>query len=466
MKLYRNAIILLVIVALLVGAYFLVRNKKANEPLSQPKQYDKLTDFISTDIESVTLENRDGTFVIVKKDEEWALSTPTDLRYDPSALSSIVINLASVVTDKLIEENAQDLSIYGFDKPAVARVKPKDGDAVTIEVGSQTPTKTGYYARLAGSNKVYTISTYTAEKITSGRNSMRTRQLFDIAADEINKFALHRNGQIVFESVKDGTVWSMQAPIKGSMNESSFLAMVDAVANTTVVEFIEDESGDLSAYGLDKPVYEVIFSTEKAGEMKLQFGLERKSDSSIYAKLDGVDEVYAIDLAPFTFLDKPLKEIVSIFAYIVNIDQVEKIELTMDGKTTNMTLDVYVDEEGNMDKDKDKFYVEGVDASGRNEEGDQPFRKFYQALIGICIDEIDMEGDPSGGKADITINYTLKTGTMKVEFIPKDENFYYVVRNGEYANVLVKRKNKVEFGVEGMKQAYKTMMDFLAEQQN
>ena len=116
----------------------------------------------------------------------------------------------------------------------------------------------------------------------------------------------------------------MQAPIKGSMNESSFLAMVDAVANTTVVEFIEDESGDLSAYGLDKPVYEVIFSTEKAGEMKLQFGLERKSDSSIYAKLDGVDEVYAIDLAPFTFLDKPLKEIVSIFAYIVNIDQVER----------------------------------------------------------------------------------------------------------------------------------------------
>ena len=131
-----------------------------------------------------------------------------------------------------------------------------------------------------------------------------------------------------------------------------------------------------------------------------------------------------------------------------------------------MTLDVYVDEDGSMDKDKDKFYVEGVDASGRNEEGDQPFRKFYQALIGICIDEIDMEGDPSGGKADITINYTLKTGTMKVEFIPKDENFYYVVRNGEYANVLVKRKNKVEFGVEGMKQAYKTMMDFLAEQQN
>ena len=40
-----------------------------------------------------------------------------------------------------------------------------------------------------------------------------------------------------------------------------------------------------------------------------------------------------------------------------------------------------------------------------------------------------------------------------------------MVRNGEYAGVLVKRKNKVDFGIEGMKQALDTLMDFLAEQE-
>ena len=40
-----------------------------------------------------------------------------------------------------------------------------------------------------------------------------------------------------------------------------------------------------------------------------------------------------------------------------------------------------------------------------------------------------------------------------------------MVRNGEYAGVLVKQRNKVEFGIEGMKQAYDTMMEFLADQQ-
>ena len=411
------------------------------------------------------MKNSDGTFVIVKKDDEWALSTPTDLRYDSSQLSSIVINSAAIVADKMVEENAEDLSIYGLDDPATAIIKAKDGTSVTLEIGNQTPTGGGYYVKRAGENKVYTISKYTGDKLTSGRNDIRTKQLFDITPDDIQKFGLNRKGQNIFISEKIDDTWNMVAPIKGSMNDTSFLPMLEAIAGTEVVEFVDDDPEDLSVYGLDKPTYELIFSTEATGEVKLQMGLELKNASTIYAKLDGVDEVFTIRTSPFTFLDKPLKEIVNIFAYIVNISEVKKIDLTMDGKTTHMELDVYLDEEGNMDSDKDKFYVNGVDASGKNENGKQPFRQFYQALIGISIDEIDVDGDPAGGKADITIDYTLKDGSMKVEFIPKDEYFYYVVRNGEYAGVLVKRKNKGEFGIDGMKEAYNTMMEFLAGQQ-
>jgi hypothetical protein len=157
---------------------------------------------------------------------------------------------------------------------------------------------------------------------------------------------------------------------------------------------------------------------------------------------------------------------VKIFAYIVNIDQVAKIDLMMDGKTTNIVLDVYKDAEGNTDYDKDKFYINGIDASGMNEEGSQPFRKLYQALIGVGLDEVDTEGKPEGSP-DITIDYTLVDGSrMKVEFVPKDENLYYVRRNGEYAGILTKRNNKIDFGIEGLRVAYKNMMDFLAEQGN
>ena len=465
MKLYRNAIILVVIVALLGGAYFLIsKNKAADNSTEGPAtETIKLTEYTSDQIESLTLQNPDGTFVIVKKDTDWVLSSPTDINADSSVLSGIVINAASVIADKLVEENAQDLSIYGLDKPVLVKMKVRDGNETTLEIGSMTPTKGGYYTRISGENKVYVVGSYTAEKLITGRNGLRVKTLFNITSDLINRLNMERKDQNVFSANMDSeNNWTMTQPIKGSVNASALSPMLEALANAAVTEFVEDKPSDLSKYGLDAPSYAFDFSTTTAGAFKLLLGDEKTKGSEIYGKLDGKDEVFAIDSSAFTFLDKPLKEIVDVFAYIVNIDQVTKIDLTMDGKTTHMTLDVYKDAEGKSDSDKDKFTVDGKDASGKDENDDQPFRKFYQSLIGISLDEIDVAGVPSG-TPEVSISYTLKSGTMKVEYISKDANYYYVVRNGEYAGILVK-KNKMDYGVLGMKDAYKTMMDFLAAQ--
>ncbi len=466
MKLYRNAIILLVIVALLVGAYFLVRNMKTeDEPSEQTEQYDRLTDYTTDSIESVTLINEDGTFVIVKKDQDWALSSPSDIRYEPTVLSSIVINASTIVADKVVEENAADLSIYGLDDPAKAVVKTTDGKETVIEIGDLTPTQGGNYVKLAGTNKVYVISNFVGEKLTMGKNDMRKTLMFDFTSDMIDSVAMSRKGESLFSAVveEDGASWTMNTPIKASVNESAVYPMLDALSSTNVIEFVEENPKDLSQYGLHKPSYEFEFSVE-GRKYKLTMGDERVKGSEIYAMLDGSNEVLTVNMEPYNFVDKPLKEVLKIFAYIVNIDQVKKIDLTMDGKTDNMVLDVYKDAEGNSDYEKDKFYFNGLDATAEDEEGSQPFRKLYQAMVGIGLDEIDIEGKPEG-PADIVIDYTLVDGSrMKVEFISKDENFYYVVRNGEYAGILVKKMNKVDFGIEGLRQAYTRLTDFLDEQ--
>ena len=113
-----------------------------------------------------------------------------------------------------------------------------------------------------------------------------------------------------------GDTWNMLTPISGNLNETSFYPMLEAIADTTIVEFVEDKPADLSVYGLDKPTYELVFSTEVTGEVKLQMGREDRNRSAIFAKLEGNDEVFTIDINPFTFLDKPLKEIVSVFAIL------------------------------------------------------------------------------------------------------------------------------------------------------
>ncbi len=464
MKLYRNAIILVIIVALLGGAYWLISRNKAAEDGAADNVSDtiRLTDYTTDNIESLTLQNPGGTFVIVKKGTDWVLSSPTDIKADSTVLSGIVINAVSVIADKVVEENPQDLTIYGLDKPIIVRLKAKDGKETILEVGNKTPTKGGYYVRSPIENKVYVVGSYTADRFATDRNGLRLKTVFNFTSDMITELNMNRKGKVVFAAAMNADQnWSMSQPIKGSVNSSALMPMLEALANATAVEFIADKPSDLSQYGLDNPSYAFDFNTTTAGAFKILLGDEKAKGSEIYAKLEGTDEVFTIDSSSFTFLDKPLKEIVDVFAYIVNIDQVTGIKLTMDGKTTDMTIDVFKDAEGKMDTDKDKFTVNGKDASGKDENDDQPFRKFYQSLIGISLDEIEADAVPSG-TPEISINYTLKSGTMKVDYISKDANYYYVVRNGEYAGILVK-KNKLDYGVVGMKNAHKKMMDFLAK---
>jgi hypothetical protein len=465
MKLYRNAVILVVIVALLGAAYYFVnKSKSAENGADTGNDLIKLTDYTTDKIASVTIVNSEGTMVIVKEGTDWKLSSPTDFKADPSKLSGIVINISSVTADKVIEENAADLAKYGLDRAVLATVKLTDGTEKTIEVGGQTPTKDAYYAKLKDAPKVYTISTYTAEQLLQKKKDIMDKAILALKSEDIIALSMDRKGQNLFKSSKtDATNWSMTSPIQGSVNASALEPMLAAVATVTALEFDDIESPNLADYGLDNPPYVFEFQTSTAN-YKLLLGKEKVKGSQIYAKLDGSKEVFTLDETPFNFLDKPLKEIVDVFAYIVNIDSVTRIDLTMDGKTTVMGLDVYKDAEGKMDSDKDKFTVDGKDASGKDKDDKQPFRNFYQALIGISLDDIDLTGVPTG-TPEVSIKYYLKTspGTMQVDFISKDANYYYVMRNGKYANIVV-RKDKKDFGVAGMKESYQTLMDFLAQQ--
>ena len=466
MKLYRNAIILIVVAALLGGAYYFISTNKKPDDSAGTDTVDtiRVLDYTSDELEKVTVENADGTFVIVKKDTNWELTSPAGFKADASKLSSIAINASSVIADKVVEEDVKDLAIYGLDKPVSITLKITDGTEKTLLIGDTTPTKGGYYTKLKDSGKVYVVGTYTAEALLVSRLELKDKTLYTLASEDIISVSMSRKGTDVFSALKNAeTDWQLLTPIQGTANLTALSPMIDALTQTAISEYVEENASDLSKYGLANPAYVFDFATSSA-KYKLLLGSEKEKGSSIYAMLEGSSDVFVISESAYTFLDKPLKEIVEVFAYIVNIDQVNKIELTMDGKTTTFGIETYKDAEGNTDTDKDKFTMDGKDASMKDADDKQPFRNFYQSLIGIGLDEINA-GEVAMGTPELTIKYYLKSapGTMKVDFVSKDANYYYVFRNDKYTGILVK-KNKEDFGVEGMKAAYKILEEAINAQ--
>jgi hypothetical protein len=464
MKLYRNAIILVVVIALLGGVYYFVNKNKGssgNAANTSTSTDIKLTDYISDNIESVTIKDKEGIMVIAKKGTDWIATTPANFNGDSSKLSNIVVSAASVSAQKIIADKVDNLSQYGLSDPSVVTIKAKNAAAIVLNIGSATPTKDNYYVMVEGNIKLYMVSSYTVEQLLAKRNDLRNKTLFTFKSTDLIDFGMDRKGQSVFTSRKAAdNNWNMLTPIQGNVNSSAVSPMLDAIANTTVSEYVEDNPADLGKYGLANPSYAFEFSTS-SGKFKLLLGDEKTKGSLIYAKLDGKNEVFTIDESAYTFLDKPLKEIVDVFAYLVNIDQVNKLELTMDGQTTTMGIEIFKDASGKSDTDKDKFTVNGKEAIGKDKNDKQPFRTFYESLIGISLDDVNSTAVPSG-TPEITIKYYLKSapGTMTVDFVPKDSNYYYVVRNGKYAGIVV-RKDRGDMGVAGMRDAYKALMNFV-----
>ncbi|HHW49645.1 MAG TPA: DUF4340 domain-containing protein, partial [Clostridiaceae bacterium] len=156
MKLYKNAIILAVVLAILVGAYVFARNMKKDDDNASDSQSIKIFDLELNNMVEITLENKEGKFVFIRKTvkeknedgEEiekkvWDIASHADLKIDSSTINSIAINISSLSASKIIEENAADLSQYGLNDPVRVSVKMNDGTVKTLEVGNKTPTDSG-----------------------------------------------------------------------------------------------------------------------------------------------------------------------------------------------------------------------------------------------------------------------------------------------------------------------------------
>jgi len=470
MKLYRNAVILLVIAGLLVGAFVIVKNKKNGTDTAGNDDTIKIFDLDADKMVELTIENSDGKFVFTRdtiKEESteegkkestekkvWKISSPQDLKIDRDKIDSSATTFSRLTADKIIEDNAESLEKYGLSQPVLFSVKMDDGTVKTLEIGDKTPTESGYYVKEKGSSKVYTIGSYYGDQLKLSRNDMRDRLLFGGNTENITAVSLERRGQKVFSAKRAGKYdWAMTYPISTNASDAGISPILTGITQVNVANYIEEDAADLEKYGLAKPPYVIEFESSSGSE-KLILGNEKEKGVEMYAKLGDSDEVFTVSPSDLNFLDKPLNELVDVFAYIVNIDQVDKITVEMDGYTLNCELKT-----DSENKDNDKFYVNGKDVTGlEDDKGSEIFRNYYQDLIGITFSEVEIDAKPSGSP-EITFTYYLKEdpGKMKVEFIPKDDRYYYVVRNGQYAGILVEKKKFDE--PDGLRDTYKKLME-------
>ena len=488
MRRYRSALILLLILAVMLGGYFfytvawpLINPDAAGEETGTTAtgstEYVKLVDRTTDELQELTVKYLSEEYVALKEKfmekpegggterevTRWRLTNRSDFPVDASKLSTAASNFCVITTSKVVEEYASDLAQYGFGSPASALITGKftDGTSLTLEIGNKNPTNDAYYIRKDGDSAVYLGSSYSSEKMMIKKTEIADLALFTLVESDISRIKMTRGGAPLFETYNEGEYqWELESPVIAPFNATAQGQIIEAVAEVAAVEYTEIGAEDLTPYGLDKPRYTLLFELAGGGEpIELVIGAEKAVRSTVYAMLGGTDDVFVLSLTNFSWLDKPMKEFIDVFAYIVNINDVSHIQADFDGRT------VQIDIEADMDNDtEDVFIVDGVDVTNLNNDKDRSiFRLFYQALIGVTIYDLETDAKPAGSPAEITFLYELEKEphSMLVEFIPKDERLYYVFRNKEYAGIVVEKRlfDKAEEGLRPMYATLKAAMD-------
>jgi len=455
MRFYRNAIILVAVLAVLTGAYFLV-NRVNSGKSTQTDEVINIVKIDDAEMQEMTIENDEGIYKFKKNGTEWEMISDNKFRYSKDRISGIATYFLELNAEKVVEENATDLSKYGLDKPVTITIKTADSETGML-FGNATATKESYYAMKKGDNTVYTVAIYIGENVRVKKDDLKDRALFTALSPDIKIMSLKRDDKVIFNAeMTNEAGWKMKEPIDGEVNMVKLNQSIESTIRAQVANFVEEDAKDLAQYGLDKPKYVLEIGTEK-DKAVVELGMEKKDENEIYAKFKDSNDVLTFYASNLDFINLETTDFVQTLVYVADIRDVSSVDVTIDGKTVKSRIESELSKEEN-----DKFFIDDKDVTVKGEEGKEAFKDYYMALIAVAFESVEPGAVPSG-EPEIVIDYTLEVapGRVKIEFIPKDENSYYVVKNGKYTNLVVA---KSEFDKDdGVRKTYSKLIDLLEE---
>ena len=437
-----TAIAALAAVVILTAAYFGIQAwRRANPP---PSPWDSfvfegsplLADFDAAKINRI--ENFTQAYALTRDGEgDWILVSENvnadKINISQTSISGRLWIYSNILSESLIEENPDDISIFGLDNP-LGHVLIGDSDGKTVEfiIGNINPSRTAYYVMLAGQPEVYTISPYITGNLNFSLDSIRERELLRyMEPDSVSHFILeYRPGDNFYEKgslevtlrseenpfISFYCSYLLNSPYAGTygVDQNGFIKLMESLTYLELIEYVDDDPSSLETYGLDRPgriyvnsdtgVFEMLYGRTEAGLRYAKF-----PDGNSVFTVDGLSPI--LDTAPFSLMDK--------FILIHDIDDIDRFTVTTEGRTLTGAI---------QGKGDDAiFHFNGRRASARE------FRIFYQNNIGLLIDAELTGPETRGEGADILIEYFFNNPAgfrTSVRLIPHNRDFYVVEKQG------------------------------------
>ena len=399
----------------------------------------KIYDRQSSDVVKFTVTNDYGNYEITPKDSgNFHIAELEGYKVATSSFNTFATTFAALEAKKLVTDNPEDLSVYGFDEPiASLEVEFKD-ETITVLLGNAETTTNGYYCKTDKSDSVYLLTNGVGGRLLSDKLYYIDKQItpsYETSDDLMfNKIVLSGSvrDEIVILPTPDSedtysTVFSYEivAPANAPYDLSNvdFLTGFFLLFGDTVVEISPDEA-TLKEYGFDNP-YSVATIDSTAADFTVTVG--KVDGEYCYIMNDTDDVIYRCPVTSVQWLDIQYQDLVSPMFLVPHIYTVSNIDIVTADKSYKYTV--------SYDESVDTVFAKCNNKTVNTAN----FQKFYQVLVSCYLENYNterVEGEPY-----MTLTYTYSEGgSDTVEFYtsPSEPRQSIIVYNGEYTDFSVR----------------------------
>jgi hypothetical protein len=448
MKRTRQLLLLGAVMAGLFGTYAYLKQRPVapTSPAPQPSTRPEisLSKLDQAKINKLVFKSAQGSLTLVKQKDVWRSEPAPPYQLNQDQITTAASTFAVLKATEIIDPAPRDLGQYGLATPAITVTVYSAGAApLTLQLGDQTPTGYDYYARRLGDPCVYVISGADGGRFRLSLTDLRSEDpLPRIDSQQCQSFKLVRSGQPAVEITenpqrdKSGADYGMSDLILVQPYREQLTVNIDyfskevlpALEGLDRQEYIADRPANLARYGLARPRYELIVTDKTGPKLHLLIGKAHNADS-LYAKTPDAPAVFTVNRDLQSVLDLKPFQLVNRLAYIINIDQVDKIEVEGGGQKQTFTLTRKI-KKARSKKEQDETITTYRQAGKTIKE--DVFKTFYRSLIGLAF-EGDYPGKLTQENPAVKTTFYLnrgKTRVYRINYVSYNNDFYAVFRNG------------------------------------
>lgn len=379
-------------------------------------------------------------------------------RLNESSITSMMSYAVALEAQHTVEENAQDLSIYGLNDPKLTvTAEFKDGAKETIYFGDKMPSGTYQYALKEGDPNVYILLLSVGNAYTKTLNSLHTVESPEpIAAEQIDTLLIEQEGKETIElkylETSDNALGinllKLVQPIDYDAHSTRGQEMLDGAIAMALNGYAGHAETDeeLQAFGLLTPRAHVRVTSKEGQVFDVQIGAQDGVNS--YVRIDDTGDIYTMSNSSLSFIgNASVAYLADQFTNLVNIMKVEDVIIEGNGETYTMHMDHQV----TTKEDGTEQTVSTYSFDGEPVEDESLFKKLYQEVIGTLLDRVS---DNYNHEGDIVARVTYKVNTgdddFVVEYLEYDKDYYAVKRDG--MTIFLIKQNKVQAMLDACRQ--------------